>query len=191
MITIAEQTGGIYSHIYRANEFKNLFEDLYRRLKSYFLIEYNPTEFGNHKIKMKICLPNETVQTTANFNNMPDIGAICLLNINFDFDKAIIKKESEEAIDNFYILMKAYPNMKIELRGHTDSLSRSNDPNLNLQLSQKRADAVKAALIKKGIDGQRISAVGYGDKIPIADNKTEEGRALNRRTEFIILSNKK
>ena len=83
--------------------------------------------------------------------------------------------------------MKAFPNMVIEIRGHTDSLNSTGDPNYNLKLSQRRADAVKQALVRKGISADRIQTIGYGEKQPIADNKNEEGRALNRRTEFKVI----
>lgn len=78
--------------------------------------------------------------------------------------------------------------MKIELRGHTDAQNKTGDPEYNTKLSQKRADAVKEALVKRGIAADRITAFGYGESRPVADNNTEDGRSLNRRTEFVIIS---
>jgi outer membrane protein OmpA-like peptidoglycan-associated protein len=84
--------------------------------------------------------------------------------------------------------MSGVPTMTIELRGHTDSTNSTGDPEFNQKLSQQRADAVRDALITAGIKAERVTAVGYGDTKPVATNATEEGRARNRRTEFIILT---
>lgn len=80
--------------------------------------------------------------------------------------------------------MRAYPAMVIELRGHTDSTGSAE---YNLRLSERRANAVRTELIRRGIQPERIQAIGFGSSQPIADNRTPEGRALNRRTEFVIL----
>lgn len=183
----AEETGGFYQRIYKTKEFDLVFKDLYKRLQNFYSIEFKTQEYGIHNLKIKLCLPNDTLITYTTFDNTPDIGTIALINVFFDFDKATIQKQSEEAIDAVFALMKAYPNMVIEIRGHTDSLNSTGDPNYNLKLSQRRADAVKQALVKKGISPDRIQTIGYGEKKPIDDNKTEEGRALNRRTEFIVI----
>ena len=91
-------------------------------------------------------------------------------------------------INNVQTLMKRLPSLRIELRGHTDNQNKTNDAQYNEQLSQKRADAVKEALVKKGIERSRIQARGFGDSVPVADNAVEEGRAANRRTEFVVIS---
>ena len=85
--------------------------------------------------------------------------------------------------------MKAMPTMTIELRGHTDSTNNTGDPAFNNKLSQQRADAVKEALISNGIVADRIVSRGFGDTVPVANNSTEDGRARNRRTEFVITKN--
>jgi outer membrane protein OmpA-like peptidoglycan-associated protein len=187
MKSFADSTSGIYHPIYGTDEFKLVFQDIYNRLKNNYSIEFNPKEYGLHKIKVKLCFPYDTATAYATYDNTPDIGAIGMLPINFDFNKATIQKQSEDAIDNIYMLLTAYPKMEIELRGHTDSLNSTNDPDYNVKLSQKRADAVKQALVKKGINANRIAAKGIGEFEPIATNNTEEGRAKNRRTEFVIL----
>ncbi len=183
----AEETGGFYHKIYKTDEFDLVFRDLYKRLQNFYSIEFKTQEYGLHNFKIKLCLPHDTLSSFVSFDNTPDIGTIALLNVYFDFDKATIQKNSDEAIDAVYSLMKAYPDMVIEIRGHTDSLNSTGDPNYNLKLSQRRADAVKQALVRKGIAPERIQSVGYGEKKPIADNKNEDGRALNRRTEFIVI----
>ncbi|MDX5319935.1 MAG: OmpA family protein, partial [Bacteroidota bacterium] len=106
-----------------------------------------------------------------------------LKNIFFDFGKTTLKKESETELDKlFEILSKS--EIVIELGGHTDSIGSEE---ANQKLSQERVNSVKSYLVNKGIDGQRILAVGYGETQPIASNSSDEGRALNRRVEVKII----
>jgi outer membrane protein OmpA-like peptidoglycan-associated protein len=115
---------------------------------------------------------------------------IILKNIFFEFDKADLLPESKMELDRLVELLNRYPAMKIEISGHTDS--KGNDE-YNLKLSQARAQAVVDYLISKGISKDRLQAKGYGETKPIAPNQNpdgsdnEEGRQLNRRTEFKIL----
>ena len=184
---VAEATGGSYYKIYRTTEFDLVFEDIYRRLRNYYVLEYQPTGYGVHRLTARLCLEKDSLVTTASYDNTPDIGAVALLNVFFDVAKADIKPESKPAIDNVYGLMQAYPTLKIELRGHTDSTNSTGNPNYNVELSQKRADAVRNALIRRGIDGSRIRSIGFGESMPVATNVTPEGRAQNRRTEFVVI----
>jgi OOP family OmpA-OmpF porin len=105
--------------------------------------------------------------------------------VQFDTAKATIKKVSDGLLDEVAGVVKAHPEIKkIEVQGHTD------DRGVRLQnqsLSQQRADAVMKALIKRGIDKKRLTAKGYGQDQPIADNTTDEGRQKNRRVQFNIL----
>ena len=75
--------------------------------------------------------------------------------------------------------------MKVEVQGHTDS---QGDDDFNLKLSQRRAESVRLYLIKRGITSDRLDPKGYGETVPIADNRTSDGRAQNRRVEFVITS---
>jgi len=103
----------------------------------------------------------------------------------FDSASANIK---QTAVDNFTKVLEfidGYPDRKIRIEGHTDS---SGSDTFNLNLSQKRADAVKQLLIDYGIDGSRIEAIGMGESLPVADNNTEAGKAKNRRVDIIILN---
>ena len=188
MKDFSASTGGTYHHIYKTSEFSLVFEDIYNRLSKYYVLEFKPETYGNQELKIKICLPDDTLSAEAQFDNTPEIGDISLLRINFDSDKATLKKDSKKTVKSIYTLLKAYPEMIIELRGHTDNSNRTNDPDYNIKLSQKRADAVKTALVKMGISGNRIESIGFGDQFPVADNTTEDGKKQNRRTEFIILS---
>ena len=102
--------------------------------------------------------------------------------ISFDTGKATIKPESTGEINRITKIMTDDPSIKFEIQGHCDNTGsdKVNDP-----LSQQRAEAIMAALVSNGIDAGRLSAVGKGAHEPIAGNDTDEGRAKNRRVEFI------
>ena len=104
------------------------------------------------------------------------------LQINFDTGKATIKEESRPTIDQILQLLKENESLKLNIEGHTDNVG---DAKSNKALSEQRAKSVVDALIKAGIDGKRLAAAGYGQDRPVADNKTEEGRAKNRRVELV------
>jgi outer membrane protein OmpA-like peptidoglycan-associated protein len=101
----------------------------------------------------------------------------------FDTDKATLQPASQEQLDAIAQILKAYPNAKIHIGGYTDN---TGDSAANQQLSEERAQSVMAELTKLGIDPSRISAKGYGESNPIADNSTEEGRQRNRRTSIRV-----
>lgn len=105
-------------------------------------------------------------------------------NLQFDTGKSTLKTVSFPILDNVAELLLLKPTMKIEIAGHTDS---DGDDAANLVLSQQRADAVKQYLMKKGIAANRMTAKGYGETRPIADNTTAIGKQHNRRTEIRIL----
>jgi outer membrane protein OmpA-like peptidoglycan-associated protein len=104
-------------------------------------------------------------------------------NILYNTNSAEIKEESKLILESFADYLKENPNMKVEIQGHTDNVGNPKD---NEALSTNRAFSIKQFLEDYKIDGSRIVAKGYGQSKPIADNKTEAGRAKNRRTEFLI-----
>lgn len=110
-------------------------------------------------------------------------ATIILKNVFFDTDSYKLKPESYTELDKLTTLLKENPGISIELRGHTDNTASETH---NLTLSDNRAKAVRSYLIEKGIAESRLTAKGYGEKLPIASNQTAEGKALNRRTEFKI-----
>ena len=109
---------------------------------------------------------------------------IILSNVFFDLDKYNLKKTSFTELDRLFNLLVEFKDLKIEISGHTDNLGSKV---YNELLSQKRADAVKNYLIGKGISGQRIISIGYGQTLPVSSNSDELGRSQNRRTEFKII----
>lgn len=111
--------------------------------------------------------------------------SIVLNNIFFDFNKATLRSESASELDRLTELMREMPKLKIEISGHTDNVGSAQ---YNQKLSESRAQAVVDYLIKKGIAKDRLEFKGYGFEQPIATNDTEEGRQMNRRTEFKIIS---
>lgn len=102
--------------------------------------------------------------------------------INFDVDKATIRPESMGTLNMIVQLMTSNPSIKFEVDGHTDNSGTSAH---NMTLSQQRADAIKQELVKLGIDQSRLTAKGLGDTKPISDNNTPDGKANNRRVEFV------
>jgi outer membrane protein OmpA-like peptidoglycan-associated protein len=109
---------------------------------------------------------------------------IVLNNVFFDFDKATLRPDSKPELDRVVKVLKDNPSMKIEISGHTDNKGSAS---YNLKLSEARAKSVVEYLHANGTDLSRLTYKGYGFAKPIATNETEEGRQLNRRTEFKVL----
>lgn len=106
---------------------------------------------------------------------------LVLEGVNFDFDKATLRQEDVSELDKNVEALKAWGDVNIEVAGHTDS--KGSDA-YNMKLSQQRAEAVRNFLISRGVAADRLTAKGYGESQPVADNATEEGRFKNRRVEL-------
>jgi len=114
--------------------------------------------------------------------DLAELGRARIYGINFDSDSDVIKDESKPTLDRIAALLKAKADWKLTIEGHTDSTATAEH---NQQLSQRRAEAVKAYLQKAGIDGGRLKAAGLGATRPVASNDSAIGRAQNRRVELV------
>jgi len=130
--------------------------------------------------------PNTPRGTKVDEKGCPLVGEklLILRGINFDFDSATIKEDSETILDEAVNTLKENPSIKTKIEGHTDATGTEE---YNLGLSQRRADAVRDYLISQGIAGERLSTVGQGEAYPITSNDTREGRSKNRRIEFVVV----
>ncbi len=103
------------------------------------------------------------------------------LDVKFDFDKSVVKPDSQDDIKSLADFMKQYPQTTTTVEGHTDYIGTDA---YNQGLSERRANAVREVLVNQhGIEAGRVSSVGYGESRPVADNTTDAGRAINRRVE--------
>ena len=129
--------------------------------------------------------------TIAELYTLLDQGAditgkrICMFDIKFDFDSYKIRPESEQPLNELVRMMWDYPQMTIEVYGHTDSIGT---PEYNQRLSENRAKAVVEYISNHGVSPSRIKSFGYGLRYPIDTNSTEEGRFRNRRVEFDVIT---
>ena len=135
-------------------------------------------------------LPEEIRSDSANYLSTVDVvelspgDAVVLQNIQFEYNSSALTEDSRTGIQMLAEFLQRNPELKVELAGHTDIVGGDK---YNMKLSSERAESVRRALIEKGIDENRLSAKGYGASKPVAPNDTEEHRALNRRTEMIII----
>lgn len=113
-----------------------------------------------------------------------DLLAISLKgDVTFDYNSAAVRPGLYAEIDRISNVLIQYPQTVIRVEGHTDS---SGSDSYNLDLSQRRADAVKNLIVQRGVSSTRIETIAYGESMPIADNSTEAGRTMNRRVEIKI-----
>ena len=106
---------------------------------------------------------------------------VAIYGLNFDFDKATLREDSAPALEGIRQLLVAYPELKVELGGHTDNVGKRD---YNTRLSESRVNTVKGWLVGRNVDAARLTTRGYADTQPVADNDSPEGRARNRRVEL-------
>lgn len=121
----------------------------------------------------KIEVMEQALQTKESFD---------LYGLRFGSDQSTIPADSQSLLDDIATTLKNFPDWRLRIVGHTDATA---DPQHNETLSLERSNAIKAALVGRGIDEQRLAVFGAGERRPVADNSTEEGRALNRRVELV------
>jgi outer membrane protein OmpA-like peptidoglycan-associated protein len=150
-------------------------------------VELDGYVFLNQNVKINGAGPEEkTVTRTIELRKLAVGVTSVLRNIYFDYDKVKFKTESYTELNKLEAMLRG-SNVKVEIGGHTDAYGKWD---YNKQLSQRRAEAVKDYLTKKGIDPRRIKAVGYGETKPLVSNDDEaQGREINRRVEFKVLQN--
>jgi len=132
-------------------------------------------------------VPEDSVPEVVYFENITDVklgDKIILKNIFYDFDKSTLRPESIEELEKLLDFLNKRPTLRIEISGHTDNKGSAR---YNKKLSDERAKSVVTYLVNKGIDINRLEAKGYGFDEPIATNDTDEGRQMNRRTEFMVI----
>lgn len=160
--------------------------------KSYYLTSIRNTEEDPYKGKnVKAELMNKAAFLQESLVKALDTAAtaenrtLVLDNIYFETGSAKLSDDSQYALDVLTKAFQDYPNLKVEVSGHSDNTGVAAS---NLTLSQDRANSVKNYLVTKSVNASNLTAVGFGQNKPIADNATEEGRSKNRRIEFKVIS---
>lgn len=145
-----------------------------------------PKEIDYSKIEQMIKqnTPKEKKEVIVGQPVTPKKEHWVLVGVNFDLNSARLRKESYAILFYSFQVLENNPEMNVEIQGYTDN---SGSANYNQKLSEKRAEVVKDYMVSKGIDANRLTVKGFGEKDPIANNNTAEGRALNRRIEFKII----
>lgn len=152
-------------------------------METWVLINAYPEEYHLRIIEKKLMEQDVVANADSMSQSINATGKVALYGIYFDFGKAVLKPESDPTLAEIVKLLQAGPNLKLYVVGHTDNVGTLD---ANLQLSRDRADAVVKALIGKyGIAASRLQPLGVGPAAPVESNKTEEGRAKNRRVELV------
>jgi outer membrane protein OmpA-like peptidoglycan-associated protein len=152
------------------------------------LIETGNGGYTQTVVEREVMKQDVTVDAAAMATSIADTGSVAIYGINFDTASSVIKPDSEPAIDEIVKLLTSNPALKVGIVGHTDMVG---DAASNMKLSQARAQAVITALVSKhGIAAARLVAFGAGPWAPLGSNKTDDGRAKNRRVELVEIATK-
>jgi OmpA-OmpF porin, OOP family len=150
-----------------------------------FVLGFQDSSNTNNILTIPPLAANASYKTAIKVNvDFEPAKTFILEDVNYETGKAVLKPESYPALDELVALLVRKDDERIEIGGHTDNVGK---PDKNKLLSMERAKSVMAYVISKGIDPNRLVAKGYGQTVPIANNKTAAGRAQNRRTEVKIL----
>ena len=152
------------------------------------LIDSRENVYFETVVEREVLKQDVTMDAASMASNIADTGSVAIYGINFDTASSVIKPESEPAIDEIAKLLTNNPTLKVYIVGHTDMVG---DSASNVRLSQARAQSVITALVSKhGIAAARLIAFGNGPYAPVASNKTDDGRAKNRRVELVEIATK-
>jgi outer membrane protein OmpA-like peptidoglycan-associated protein len=133
---------------------------------------------------IKSCYTIEEINTLIDAKKNVNNKVICMNNLNFEFNKSSLDKDSKTYLNNVLVLLEKVSSMKMKISGHTDNVGTDE---YNMELSKKRSSAVYDYLISNGISKDRLSFEYFGSTKPLVENNSDENRAKNRRVEFEIL----
>jgi outer membrane protein OmpA-like peptidoglycan-associated protein len=152
------------------------------------LIETGSGNYFQTVVEKQLMQQDVTMNAAGMASSIADTGSVAVYGINFDTAKSDIKPDSEPAIDEITKLLTNNPALKVGIVGHTDMVG---DAISNMRLSQARAQSVITDLVSRhGIAAARLVAFGAGPWAPLAFNKTDDGRARNRRVELVEIATK-
>ncbi|OAD40039.1 hypothetical protein LPB72_17830 [Hydrogenophaga crassostreae] len=134
----------------------------------------------NLSVITETALPD--ILTAGEFKSQLETQGYVALNVNFDTNKSVVLDSDKPTLDQVVSLLALSPDLRLSVDGHTDN---EGNAAANKQLSQQRAEAIVAYLVNAGVAKDRLVAKGFGSETPVADNRTEEGRAKNRRVELV------
>jgi outer membrane protein OmpA-like peptidoglycan-associated protein len=144
--------------------------------------EGDPSSSSVTIVKIQEMEQQIAADASALLDELNKSGHVAVYGINFETGKAAITADSAKALDEVVKLFQQSAGLKLRVEGHTDNVGKSKE---NVELSKKRAASVKEWLVQHGVEAVRLTTDGFGDKKPVADNKTDEGRAKNRRVELV------
>lgn len=149
---------------------------------TYLFFQFYDNSYNQYVIKVKQMQQEVAADASHLQSDLEKTGRVAVYGIHFDTGKAAILPDSEGVLNEIVKLLENNAELKLSVEGHTDNQGAKA---VNQTLSERRAQAVVGWLAAHGIEASRLSAKGFGDAKPMADNSTEEGRAKNRRVELV------
>jgi len=191
---LALYTGGKYYRAYTKADLLAIFLDIYNGLRNYYLVTYTPPRYeGIHNVHLTVDVPGRDTMVARGMYDKTPLNPLADTNefskrILFAYDESIIDTSSYIILDELADALLRFDRVVLEIQGHA-SRSGPDDNRVayNMNLSQRRAESVKQALVERGVQAFRLKTRGFGFSMPLFPNDSEPNRALNRRTVFKIL----